>query len=164
MQLREATLHDIPQLLQLEQAVIEAERPFNRHIKASGVKYYDLEALILKPSAILLVMDGNDGELAVSREDKSSCTDIIATGYARVDDSRQPFVHQQHGYLGFMYVSPEHRGQGVNQTVIAALSDWCREQQLKTVYLDVYAANQGAIRAYEKAGFVPNMIEMKMDL
>jgi len=156
MNLREATLHDIPQLLQLEQAVIEAERPFNAHIKPSGVKYYDLEALITQPTAQLLVMD--------SPQVPGSDSRIVATGYARIDASRQPFVHQQHGYLGFMYVVPEYRGQGLNKALLNALNNWCREQGLQTVYLDVYSNNNSAIRAYEKAGFVANMVEMKMDL
>lgn len=156
MNVREATLNDIPQLLQLEQAVIEAERPFNAHIKPAGVKYYDLEALITQPTAQLLVME--------ALQANSNNSHIIATGYARIDGSRQPFVHRQHGYLGFMYVAPAHRGQGLNKIMLEALSHWCREKGLQTLYLDVYASNASALRAYEKAGFQANLVEMKMDL
>jgi RimJ/RimL family protein N-acetyltransferase len=38
------------------------------------------------------------------------------------------------------------------------------EQGVTDFYLDVYADNPSAIRAYEKLGFKPNLVEMKMSL
>jgi GNAT superfamily N-acetyltransferase len=46
---------------------------------------------------------------------------IIASGYARIDRSRPFLRHSSHAYLGFMYVLPEYRGQGINKRIIDAL-------------------------------------------
>jgi RimJ/RimL family protein N-acetyltransferase len=87
---------------------------------------------------------------------------IIATGYAQIRPSRQPLVYDQHSYLGFMYVAPDYRGQGINQQIIDLLVRWSQEQGIQECYLDVYAGNTAAIRAYEKLGFKPSLIEMKL--
>ena len=44
--LREATKQDLSRLLDLEQCVVEAERPFNSAIKSESAFYYDIEDLI----------------------------------------------------------------------------------------------------------------------
>lgn len=45
MRIRPATINDLTTLLDLEQQVIEAERPYNAAIKSQDAKYYDLEKL-----------------------------------------------------------------------------------------------------------------------
>ena len=63
-----------------------------------------------------------------------------------------------------MFVDPNYRGQGVNKLILDALKDWSKKQQVFHFSLEVYAGNQGAIRAYEKAGFKSNLIEMTASL
>jgi len=43
---REAIPSDIPQLLLLEQCLVDAERPFNTAIKPGNPTYYDIEDLV----------------------------------------------------------------------------------------------------------------------
>jgi hypothetical protein len=66
---RESTLDDPTQLLDIEQKVIEAERPFNTAIRSKDVNYYDIPTLI----------SNNDSTLLVLEEDGI----ISATGYER---------------------------------------------------------------------------------
>ena len=147
---REAKINDIPKLLELEQCVVEAERPFNASIKSEGAYYYDLEQLITSDNALLLVVEiGNE---------------IAATGYAQIRDSKPSLVHEQHSYLGFMYVSPQFRGQGINSILIEKLIEWSKLKGVNTFYLDVYSENQSAIKAYEKVGFKSSLVEMKLTL
>ncbi|KZX57052.1 acetyltransferase [Halioglobus sp. HI00S01] len=148
MKFREATLDDVSALRQLEQGVVEAERPFNDSIKPEGVIYYDLEGLIDSDNVCLLLAE-LDGEIA-------------ACGYVRIDESRPVFTHTRHGYLGFMYVSPAQRGQGLNGEIMERLIAWSGERSVTDFYLDVYSENAGAIRAYEKLGFVTHKVEMKL--
>lgn len=147
---REAKMTDIPRLLEMEQGVVEAERPFNPEIKPGNPTYYDLEALIDSDLAYVLVVE-DEGR-------------IIGSGYAKIQVSKEIFTHEQNGYLGFMYVEPEYRGKGINQQVVKKLNQWCVDKGQTHVYLEVYAENQAAIRAYEKAGFEPCLIEMKYRL
>lgn len=150
MKFREATPEDISQLLLLEQAVVEAERPFNSTIKSEGATYYQLDELI----------DGNNSFLLVAEEGSQ----IIATGYAQIRDSKPALQHDKHSYLGFMYVAPNYRGKGLNKQLLDQLVEWSQEKGINDFYLDVYYENTPAINAYKKAGFEPSMLEMKLHL
>jgi GNAT superfamily N-acetyltransferase len=63
-----------------------------------------------------------------------------------------------------MYVVPEYRGKGVNRKIIEVLKQWSVSQNVTEVRLEVYIKNLAAIKAYEKAGFTPHMMEMRMGL
>ena len=148
MQIRQATLSDVNALLALEQAVVDAERPFNSAIKAQGARYYDIPALITDNDSYLLVAEDNGA--------------IVATGYVQIRQSKPSLEHNVHGYLGFMYVAPAYRGMGLNKEIIDTLMAWAESKQVFDFYLDVYADNRAAINAYEKVGFQPSMLEMKL--
>lgn len=148
MNFRQATMNDIEQLLMFEQKVVEAERPFNSSIKAGKPRYYDLEKLISEDDSFLIVA-----------EDMGK---IIATGYAQIQSSKESLEHEQHSYLGFMYVSPEYRGQALNTRIMERLISWSTNQGVNDHYLEVYSGNSSAIKAYEKNGFKPCLIEMKL--
>ncbi|TXH30539.1 MAG: GNAT family N-acetyltransferase [Cyclobacteriaceae bacterium] len=145
--IRQATPSDKPTLLHFEQGVIEAERPCDPTLKLDETLYYDLDEMIRAPHIELLVAEMN-GKLA-------------ACGYARIESSKHYLQHRQHAYLGFMYVTPEHRGKGINQKIMEALKDWAVGQGVHELRLEVYVQNESAIRAYEKIGFVRHMYEMR---
>ncbi len=48
-------------------------------------------------------------------------SEIIGSGYARIESAKPYLKHQKHAYLGFMYVVPDYRGKGVIQKIIEAL-------------------------------------------
>ncbi len=144
---RRATLSDLGILLKFEQAMIEAERPFDSSIRTGeDVRYYDLEALIASPDAELVVAEIEN--------------ELIGSGYARIESSDAYFRHRQHSYLGFMYVVPEHRGKGVNKKILEALETWSAVKGVLEMRLEVYTENAAAIRAYEKSGYAVNIVQM----
>jgi GNAT superfamily N-acetyltransferase len=150
MKLRLAQPDDLPILLEFEQGVIEEERPCNDSIKKTYVNYYDLSAFLADPNTSLQVVE-HDGR-------------IVGCGYAQLRPSEAAFVHDRHAYLGFMYVEPGVRGQGINKMIIESLISWSRDKGVHDFYLDVYTENRAAIRAYEKVGFAPVLVEMKLNL
>jgi GNAT superfamily N-acetyltransferase len=145
---RKATLDDLNTLLQFEQGVIKAERPFDVTLKDGDIKYYDLQEMIQSSRA----------EVAVAEINGS----IVASGYARIERARPIFKYDQYAYLGFMYVVPEHRGKGVINKIIEHLKTWAAAQSLNELRLEVYTENEPAIKAYEKIGFLKLMTEMRM--
>jgi ribosomal protein S18 acetylase RimI-like enzyme len=147
---RQATPADLPTLLRFEQGVIAAERPMDPTIKDGPIHYYDLNALLTSPHIHLVVAETNGM--------------LIGSGYARIDPSRHYLRHAQHAYIGFMYFEPAFRGKGVNQLVIEALKTWSAGKGITELRLDVYTTNTLAIRAYEKAGFTPYLVNMRMGL
>ena len=87
---------------------------------------------------------------------------IVSSGYAKIVPSKLYHTHEYYAYCGFMYTLPEYRGQGINQMVIDYLKNWTISQGLNEMRLNVYLDNEPAIRAYRKAGFVHNILEMRM--
>ena len=146
--IRQATSADLPTLLEFEQGVVIAERPFNSKIRDGTVHYYDLAALIANDLSMVLIAEV-DGV-------------AIGCGHGTIRKSDDFLVHERNAYLGLMYVDPAYRGQGVAQQVIQNLLDWSRGHGVHDFYLDVYADNDAAVRAYEKFGFRSSLIEMKM--
>jgi ribosomal protein S18 acetylase RimI-like enzyme len=148
--IRKATHEDLEQLLIFEQGVITAERPFDTTLKPDPINYYDLKTM-LTASHVYLVAAELDSK-------------IIASGYARIEESKAYVKHEQYAYLGFMYVLPEHRGKGINKLIIDELKTWTASQGLTEIRLDVYYENESAIKAYEKIGFKKHMIEMRFNM
>lgn len=148
IQLRTAVPADKPALLALEQAMITAERPFNASLKDGATYYYDLDYFIEHDQTQLLVAE-------VAGE-------IVATGYLQIRTSKPSLKHEREGYLGFMFVLDAYRGLGVNKRIMQQLMDWAKAQGVHDFYLDVYAQNQSAIRAYEKLGFEASSLAMKL--
>jgi len=148
--IRKARLSDMDSLLQFEQGVITAERPFDETLKTESIRYYDLQQLLTAQHIRLLVAQcGNQ---------------IIGSGYARIENSKPYLKHPKYAYLGFMYVLPAYRGKGVNKMIIDELKQWAAAQRITELRLEVYHDNEPAIKAYEKAGFNKHMIEMRMGL
>lgn len=148
--LRTAKPDDLETLLQFEQGVISAERPFDSTLKPGNINYYDLKEMMEDPAIeIIVAQSGNE---------------IIASGYARIENAKLYLKHSKHAYFGFMYVRPDYRGKGVNQKIIKALQQWSAAKGISEIRLDVYYENVPAIKAYEKAGFSKHMIEMRMNL
>ncbi|MBN3495853.1 GNAT family N-acetyltransferase [Vibrio neptunius] len=148
--IRKAKVDEISRLLELEQCVIDAERPYNSSLKEKSAYYYDIERLISCHNSHLLVAEVDN--------------EIVGTGYAQIRNSKPSLEHEQHCYLGFMYVSPNYRGQGINFKLVSKLIDWSKRRRIFDFYLDVYADNDSAVKAYEKVGFKGELLEMKLCL
>lgn len=148
--IRIATIEDLPVLLNFEQGVIEAERPYDPTIQEGDIAYYDISELISSPNSEVFVAE-------IEKE-------IVACGYAKIKSDRHYLKHEKQGYLGFMYVSEKHRGKQFNSYIIDALLKWCKSHDIFEIRLDVYKDNVSAIRAYEKVGFSKHLINMRLDI
>lgn len=146
---REATEQDLEILLEFEQGIVTAERPFNSTLIDGEIHYYDLKEFIQSPDATLIVIEDNH--------------EIVASGYALIKESEKYYNDfKSYAYLGFMYVKPEYRGQGINKIITDELVNWAKSRNVSEVRLDVYAQNASAIKAYEKAGFEPHLLTMRL--
>ncbi|WP_084396779.1 GNAT family N-acetyltransferase [Henriciella aquimarina] len=150
MKVRPATLDDLPVLLEFEQGIIAAERPYDPLLKPDPISYYDIGEMIEADDAEVMVVEIG-GEL-------------VASGYAKTRRSRHYTSPDWHAFLGFMFVKEGFRGRGLNRVLLDALLGWARRHDLTEVRLTVYPGNEPAIRAYEKAGFSPYLTEMRLGL
>ena len=144
---RPATRADLPILLDFEQGIVAWERPFNPTLKPDPISYYDIGELIdLGTAEVIVALDGEQ---------------IIGSGYVRIRQASDYVQPSEYAFLGFMFVDPGYRGRGVNRLVMDALLDWAKARKLTEVRLQVYSENDSAIRAYEKTGFSPLVLEMR---
>lgn len=150
MIIRKAKIEELEPLLEFEQGIVIAERPMNPCLKDGEIHYYDLAKLVESDLCGVFVAEF-DGEL-------------IASGYALEKSAKDYEKHEKYAHLGFMYVKPDHRGKGVNQLILDVLLDWARERNLTEIRLEVYNDNASAIKAYQKAGFVPHLLEMRLEI
>ena len=73
---------------------------------------------------------------------------------------RQTGVKKQHkGTLWGMYVAPSVRGQGVGESLVAAILDHAKAEGLEQVLLTCMRGNGPAVRLYERMGFIQFGIE-----
>ena len=150
LEVRKATLKDLPTLLKFEQGLIEAERPMDSTIKDEYISYYDIAGFIKSEYSEVYVVALND--------------EIVASGYAIIKADRHYLKHKKQAHLGFMFVPKKHRGKGFNKLIIAALLKWCKKKVVFEIRLDVYQDNVAAIKAYKKVGFKKHMIKMRLNL
>ena len=147
--MRRATPSDLPYLLEFEQMVIDAERPYDPTLRPSPIQYYDLEGMLADNENIFIAVMEEAGE-------------IVATGYARIETAKPRYKFDHYAYLGFMCVLPDHRGQRFIQQLIVYLSDWVKAKGINEMRLDVYSDNIAAIKAYAKLNFQPYMLQMRL--
>lgn len=148
--LRSAKIEDLPILLEFEQGVIAAERPFVSTLKKNHINYYDISEMIEAEHIELIVAQIGD--------------EIIGSGYARIEKPKSYHHYDFHAYIGFMYVKPAHRGKGISKKILDALIAWAKSREVYEIRLDVYNDNWPAVRAYEKAGFKKELVRMSLNV
>ncbi len=87
---------------------------------------------------------------------------IIGSGYALIRKSKPYFDPERYVYLGFMFVSPQYRGRGINGKITERLIEWAKSKNISEIQLDVYAENDSALNAYKKIGFKPDLLKMRL--
>lgn len=148
--IREARIEDLKTLLGFEQGVIEAEKPLDPFLKREKINYYNIEEMIASEKTHLTV--------AIIENE------IVGSGYVRIENSRDYHKNSLHGYIGFIYVAPNHRGKRISNVVLKALKEWAKNKGLKELRLDVYNNNLAAIKSYERFGFNKSLVNMRLEI
>jgi len=147
---RQATDKDLPTLMVFMEGLVNAERLMDPTINEGRVIYYDLSEIIKNKDSILFVVELNH--------------ELVASGYAKIKKNKHYLKYTKQGYLGFMFVPENHRGNEYNKLIMDALLKWCQTKGVFEIRLDVYDQNLSAIRAYEKAGMSKHLINMRMNI
>lgn len=150
IEIRKAIETEISTLLSFEKGIVEVERPFDSTLKDGEIHYYDLLELIKSENAEVLVAVVN-GE-------------IIGSGYAKIVAAKPYEKFEEYAHLGFMYVKPAFRGEGVNKKILQQLIEWAKGKHITQARLEVYNENTIAKNSYLKAGFKPSLLEMRMEI
>ncbi|MCP1997048.1 GNAT family N-acetyltransferase [Flavobacterium sp. HSC-61S13] len=148
--IRTATAADLPQLQVFLQHLVDAERPFDPTLKQGELFYYNIGDMLLDSATEVLVAEYNN--------------QLIGCGYSQMRSTKEFQIHDTFGYIGFMFVTPEYRGQGISSLLLNHLKQWLVSKGINELKLDVYEENTAAIRAYEKAGFKRFTTTMRIEI
>jgi Acetyltransferase (GNAT) family. len=89
-------------------------------------------------------------------------------GWAVVyEEQSEAFIRadeRTYAYLAELYLTEEGRGTGSGQKLIHACENWAVENGYASMRIDLLSRNEGAFRAYAKAGYVPYCQEVKKRL
>lgn len=110
--------------------------------------------------AYLRTLMGRDDAIAVVAREGPQ---IIGYAIGRITTLPPFFEHRYRGYIHDVYVRDAHRRQGIGRRMVEEILDWLRQRSVNIVELTV-AANNDAVRFWERLGFQTYMHQMKLEL
>ncbi|UTR05898.1 GNAT family N-acetyltransferase [Alkalihalobacillus sp. LMS6] len=81
-------------------------------------------------------------------------------GYLEIGLQQDFFTKEQQVYIAGIATTSEAQGRGVGKELMTKAEQWAREQGVKTIVLDVFKANEHAVRFYEYAGYQQEIVKM----
>lgn len=151
MNIRLATLDDLPVLLEFEQGIVQWEIPMDTDlITEHKIHYYDLAEHLERDDTAVFVAEDDTG--------------LVGSAYGQIRTAKSFHRFDQIGYIGFVFVREDRRGRGIIRLIFEALYEWFRFKNIQNLQLTVYSQNPSAIRAYEKLGFDQRLIQMRHKL
>jgi GNAT superfamily N-acetyltransferase len=75
-----------------------------------------------------------------------------------------PFVRLREARLNSLWVDPGHRSSGVGAELVDAFRGWVREKRAPYAVVTAFAANPRAQAFYEREGFAPHSVTLRLEL
>ena len=147
--IRKATVDDIPAISELyREQFREMAKLIPDFIKEGDQSIEFLDKTISNDDSDILVYE-NDG---------------IVVGFILLQAKERPdfdfMLPGKYCYIMDIIVTESSRGKGFGTALMNSAKDWSKEQNCSFINLDVLANNTGAIKLYEKLGFIPKAQEM----
>lgn len=115
------------------------ERTPDAWMRAAGFSYGNLMTMLRQPGGTALVLEDAGRPVAFI---------LLSIG----PDS---YTGQVYGYLGDIFVAPEHRRRGLSLLLHQEAERYFRQQGVRQGKLWIGAENQAALESAKKAGFEP---------
>ena len=150
---RSATLEDEPAMLEIQQAsavhhaTIDPDRWRAPSMEAAARSRRRWHAIGPRSQGIVAVAD--DGTVV-------GMIELWLKRPRDPDSARIPRVQADFGIA----VAPAWRGRGVGTALLQAAETWASAQGVERMALDLDAANEGALRLYERLGYTVHALEM----
>ena len=147
--IRKAIHNDIPAISELyREQFREMAKLIPDFIKEGNQSVEFLEKTISSDDSDILVYE-NDGRVV---------------GFILLQAKERPdfdfMLPGKYCYIMDVIVTKAHRNKGFGTTLMNSAKDWAKEHNCSFINLDVLVNNHGAIKLYEKLGFIPKSQEM----
>ena len=150
--IREATLSDIPRVLELSKAL------FLDPSSSSDV-YANTEWPMTDVGKEAFEGALQDGFLWVAEAESEVVGFICAEVSPELD--WRPIKRVE--LLSF-YITPDHRSEGFGAQLVEKLTEWSKAQGAKLIFVSAYTDNERGIDFYKKMGFHDYAVELEKDL
>ncbi len=154
MEIREAKLEDIPQLMKLEKSLFSKWDEFDP-IDKINIEWFSSEdhkkhlTDILKDNKNKVFVSVNKGNIV---------------GYLKANlFCREPFL-EKIGYVSELYVEKSYRSQGVGKQLLEEAIKWFKQQKLKWTTTSTHLLDSEAIIFWKKIGYEEFNTFFKMKL
>ncbi|MGT2710991.1 GNAT family N-acetyltransferase [Streptococcus oriscaviae] len=151
MAIRPATKTDIPTLQALLQDILEVHHRLRPDIfKATGQKYSAEElAFLLEDKTKPVFVYEKDGE-------------VLGHLFCKILESKSQVIKPSKTlFIDDLCVAESARGLGIGEAFYQYALELARELGCQTVSLDVWEANKGAVRFYERLGMKVQRLRME---
>ncbi|KWZ83161.1 GNAT family N-acetyltransferase [Heyndrickxia coagulans] len=81
-------------------------------------------------------------------------------GYIELKDWIDYFTGKRQGYVSAIAVTKEAEGKGVGKLLMKKAEEWAKQKGYKELVLQVFSANEKAIKLYEMLGYEPDSMVM----
>ena len=147
--IRKATVDDTPAIAELyREQFREMAKLIPDFIKEGDQSIEFLEKTISDDVSDILVYE-NDGTVV---------------GFILLQAKERPdfdfMIPGKYCYIMDIIVTEAHRNKGFATALMNSAKDWAKERNCNLINLDVLVNNNGAIKLYEKLGFIPKAQEM----
>ncbi len=147
--IRKAIQNDIPAISELyREQFREMAKLIPDFIKEGNQSVEFLEKTISSNDSDILVYE-NDGRVV---------------GFILLQAKERPdfdfMIPGKYCYIMDIIVTKAHRNKGFATALMNSAKDWAKEHNCSFINLDVLVNNPGAIKLYEKLGFIPKAQEM----
>ena len=146
---RKATVDDIPAISELyREQFREMSKLIPDFIKEGDQSVEFLEKTISNDDSDILVYEDNGN----------------VVGFILLQVKTRPdfdfMIPGKYCYIMDVIVTESNRNKGFGTELMNSAKDWAKEQNCSFINLDVLVNNPGAIKLYEKLGFIPKAQEM----
>ena len=147
--IRKAIHSDIPAIAELyREQFREMSKLIHDFIKEGDQSVEFLEKTISNDDSDILVYEDNGNVVGF----------ILLQAKTRLDFDFM--IPGKYCYIMDVIVTEANRNKGFGTELMNSAKDWAKEQNCSFINLDVLANNFGAIKLYEKLGFIPKAQEM----
>ena len=146
---RKATVDDIPAISELYR---EQFREMSKLIP-DFIKEGDQSVEFLKKT-----ISNDDSDILVYEDNGNVVGFILLQAKTRPDFDFM--IPGKYCYIMDIIVTESHRNKGFATALMNSAKNWAKEQNCSFINLDVLVNNSGAIKVYEKLGFIPKAQEM----
>jgi ribosomal protein S18 acetylase RimI-like enzyme len=145
--IRAATRDDLEFLLSLVPRLSEFGLPPSRDAKALGAFTKDVVQKTLAEDAVksLILVAEQDGK---------------ALGFIQLEEEKEFFTGEAHGYIANLAIAKEAEGKGVGKALMQVAEAWSKERGYRYLSLYVFGTNHHARRFYETLGYDEDSLEL----